>query len=843
MIKNRLLIATLVMLFVISLGSTSSFAGRYPKVGILTCGDLWETLAPNGIYKSYAESNVDVTANFQLIRIGNMERAWTTPSTNYPSGDIFHLPWAQCLVMVEYSNIDNFNSFTPDSDPRAKQFVYGFTMPKTKGYNPSATNADEWGGVPWTDADRNSQVYTAQMPTNLGIDVKMRARTNTLNEANMNDWVALEVELTNTGEQDIDCDGTMDRVNHTVEALALAMRTEHIGYMRVNKAGNRWGHSFVNSRLSGYDASPDPDGNPWAINLCFATNVTPGDVDAEGWAPDEKRKVGYRQSAQYPIYYDIWDGWTWIAVKEGDMEGGFSAADKKTIYDSHPIGEGTQRGWFTSANRSFGNAGKSAYIDFLTATGTFYEDGGKSWSGDALVAVKPDPNWFDATQPYTAGDPISFVGIVKPEGSRGQPMGDMKYLGSWLQNWERNFPGKTPAPGIPAEDEWTTGGTSTAYHNFDGDKVVGIGPFSLTVGETMTAVVVEYVGYRLKGARNALKAARWAYENDWNIPKPPPMPDMMVGPIQTPDGQFKNRIVWDDQAEAAGDFAGYKIYRVTATPKVDWRKFGTRFLDRYHHQGPNDIGISDDELEARFCEPMNPNNDAPADYNLDWDPSPAGPWKLMAYIPKDQLVNYANTDDDAGTYPYVWLDEGEEISFGRTFWYYVAAYDNEAGEMAGVQYTSLESGKDNYNGRYGTWYGCYSFAYAAGEYPTYSLVDQKFLGVDFVLKPARVDAAILISGEKKIQVKPNPYKVAAPHDVGLEHKVQFYNLTSDTRITILDLSGQIMEVLEYEGQNPADGSVFWDMFTKDGPEVTSGLYIWIAEYPGGEQKGYLAVMR
>ena len=110
MIKNRLLIATLVMLFVISLGSTSSFAGRYPKVGILTCGDLWETLAPNGIYKSYAESNVDVTANFQLIRIGNMERAWTTPSTNYPSGDIFHLPWAQALVMVEYSNSDNFNN-------------------------------------------------------------------------------------------------------------------------------------------------------------------------------------------------------------------------------------------------------------------------------------------------------------------------------------------------------------------------------------------------------------------------------------------------------------------------------------------------------------------------------------------------------------------------------------------------------------------------------------------------------------------------------------------------------------------------------------------------------------
>jgi hypothetical protein len=33
------------------------------------------------------------------------------------------------------------------------------------------------------------------------------------------------------------------------------------------------------------------------------------------------------------------------------------------------------------------------------------------------------------------------------------------------------------------------------------------------------------------------------------------------------------------------------------------------------------------------------------------------------------------------------------------------------------------------------------------------------------------------------------------------------------------------------------------MFTKDGPEVASGLYIWVAEFPGGKQKGYLAIER
>ena len=68
-------------------------------------------------------------------------------------------------------------------------------------------------------------------------------------------------------------------------------------------------------------------------------------------------------------------------------------------------------------------------------------------------------------------------------------------------------------------------------------------------------------------------------------------------------------------------------------------------------------------------------------------------------------------------------------------------------------------------------------------------------------------------------------------------------LTLNTKITILDLSGQVMDVIEYYGLDPQNGTVFWDMFTKDGPEVQSGLYIWVAEYPEGQQTGYLAIMR
>ena len=120
MIKNRILIGTLVFLLAMSLAAPMSFAFRYPKVGILTCGDLWETFAPDGIYVSYTESKTDVKANFEVIRIGNMERAWTTPTCMYPAGDKFHLPWGQGLHMMEYSTIDHFNNYTTVSLKRIK---------------------------------------------------------------------------------------------------------------------------------------------------------------------------------------------------------------------------------------------------------------------------------------------------------------------------------------------------------------------------------------------------------------------------------------------------------------------------------------------------------------------------------------------------------------------------------------------------------------------------------------------------------------------------------------------------------------------------------------------------
>lgn len=841
------LILRLAMVFVIlgmilpvnSFGqSLAKLNDPYPGAGIMTAGDLWETFLPSWAGSNYQEIKDDPNRSHTLIRVGNLERQWSSPTQMYPSGDDIHIPWKQIIEMIEYT--PGINNFTTSTDPRAKDYVYGFETTKLNlpaPYNVRVKTAT----ANWVDPNtRSQQLYESSGPTNLGLYVKVRARQWTINHANVNDFIALEIELTNTGILDADGNGTPEKTNNRINCLVLNMRSEPINSMSNSTAGTRGTNGWFTGPTTGYDGSPDADGYPWDVPVNFTgpapagltetrTFTTPSGKQASIlWAPNGARDLGNTMVPRR-YYQDIYTGHQWIAAKKGALPTGgssFSQEDKKTIYDSPPVGAGPQRGWYTSVSRGYGNDDHFAHINHILSMGAFYANGGRIFDANQITnGLTPDPNYFDITKPFIAGNPLSFVGIAKPEGQRGRPDGSMKYSNQWTQNWERNNP--NPA------DDWTEG--YSRGHGFDGDFYVGIGPFSLEPGETMNLVLVEYGGFRLQGVRQARKSAQWAYDNNWNVPQPPPMPHIKI----EPSVDVKVNVKWDNVAESAADFAGYKIYRVTAFPRVNSLELGRRVMDHYHEQT---VEKPTDAQLAALGVPNNPNISAPANFYQQQTTGPWGPWKLVKNIPKAQLNNYLNPGSDAGQYKYVFKDTDDLVQFGFTYWYYVAAYDNESGSIGGKPFTSLETHRINWNGSTGLWQGTYSFATASPFFPK-TLEGLRNIGANYVLSAPLAPASALADGSLKIRVKPNPYKLQALHDVNLEHKILFFNLPTGTRITILDVSGQVIDVLEFNGTNPNDGTVFWDMFSKDGVEVTSGLYIYVAEYPGGKQVGHFSILR
>ena len=97
-----------------------------------------------------------------------------------------------------------------------------------------------------------------------------------------------------------------------------------------------------------------------------------------------------------------------------------------------------------------------------------------------------------------------------------------------------------------------------------------------------------------------------------------------------------------------------------------------------------------------------------------------------------------------------------------------------------------------------------------------------------------------------VGVRPNPYKRAALHDNRTQvydHKLLFYNLPPQAKVTILDVSGQVIDVINFASSDASKGSFFWDMFSKDGIEVASGVYVYVVESPNNSMVGYFSILR
>jgi hypothetical protein len=662
---------------------------------------------------------------------------------------------------------------------------------------------------------RYAAYYEAGFPTNLGIWVTLRILQFTQNWNNFNDFILVGLTFKNYGLVDVNGDGTPERENNRINALVLGWFSEVMFSAFIGNLGRRQGNRFGSGRNSGYIFDPEPGtDSPWATLVAYA-GVNPAnyaEYPNNETVPAGKRDMGLNA---YPLgfYTDVWLGRTFIAVKS-DSLGLPTSPDKRTIFDSHPIGVGSERGWYLSAGTGRGGLDSRADASLIHTIlmGVWYKDGGKS-NDKTKLDLSPNPNYFESGTP---GDPLSFV--PKPVAQRGMPDGDKKTTNSFENVWE---------------DGWKKG--YSAQHNFDGDAFIGCGPFSLDVGEVMTVVAAEYAGFRLAGVLRSLQAARWAWENQ-GVPPAPRAPDIKVEITDDNKILIRWRRVAD---EDSANFGGYKIYRASAFPRFSSIELGFRTLQRYTEQ------MEEGDIKDEFKDPINPKFDA-FDKLKEMQAGYWGPYKILKVIKKEELSKYQDPYNDPlfGRYDYSYKDDALDVILGFSYWYYIASFKNLTTPLTinGRTTNHLESGRVNVNGASGMWEGTYPWATGNSFWPT-TPEGLKKIGAPIVVKTSVVETKDLVSGRKKVKVRPNPYKKGAFHDIGLEHKLLFYNLPQKCRITILDVSGQIIDQIDFEAPSPNDGIFFWDMFSKDGIEVASGLYIYIVEYEGGKQVGYFSILR
>ncbi len=844
--NQRILLMTFVVcaLVLLPFMATSQTASvfNYPGGGVLQAGDVWESFLPQGETPSYSDAGTAATLGTRtFLRMGNFDRGWTTPGTHWPAAYWMTPYWFKNAMVFVYDNSPTFNPEKIGGATNPSYFAGSrnttnayseFAQLTYKGTVVGATDATRKYYVEpyWVDGTRRQHsVYEAAWPTNVGLDVKLRAHSfQGPNWNNLNDYVIVEVELKNTGVLDMDMNGVAEKVDNAIKALAFQVSGE--AYMSIGSyaGGGRNANDIVPTiiaRQSCWIDDVDENGDPWAFTF-YRTAPTTANPTAGNW------DHGFNGGAS-KNYTDIYTGWVMLDAKQGGLPANRALSTsglptKTTIFGNHPIGVGPQRGHYVSGQSTrWGHTTGNPKAMFYATTAAYYIDAGKSHSTSDfnLLNFGPNANMFSAG---TAGDVTTFVAKPAPF---PRPDGSMQATGFFDQVSTEDGRASASVNYPTGYGKWTAGASHT--ENFDGDAYSGIGPFSLAKDETMTLVFATVAGYRVEGIQKAVRAARWAYAQNYVIPVLPSLPDIKVSNTLTKS----SRIEWDAKAETDAEFAGYKVWRSAQFKKLNWLDEGMRVVDLFHEQmtvGPRPTAL---------YKPVNPKFDAFAKTQSTtlkgtYQPDTWGTWDLIKVIPKAEKGNYTPANSAGYTYKY----EDSDVILGFTYFYYVSAYKEGTYTGPGGETTNrIETHYTNRNGASGLWNLTYPFGYNNTNYP------KDATGLKNIGGRQIVYSALAPKGNvSAVGVRPNPYKRAALHDnrtLVYDHKLLFYNLPPQAKITILDVSGQIIDVIQFASSDPSLGSIFWDMFSKDGIEVASGLYVYVVESPSGSKVGYFSILR
>ena len=196
------------------------------------------------------------------------------------------------------------------------------------------------------------------------------------------------------------------------------------------------------------------------------------------------------------------------------------------------------------------------------------------------------------------------------------------------------------------------------------------GPYDLAAGDSIKLVFAVLAGSGLENIQNAAKNAKQTFDWQYNLPKPPPSPQMDVSKNKAlSDGSIK--IWWQNLNENAvdpdkgeADFDGYKIYRSVKSDSISSSELFAQ------------EGITADNIDPY----MIGNLDGGTAYRG----SAVGPFSLVKDIPSLELDNYRISDTE-----YEWTDTN--TSDLNKHWYYVSAYDRGGSDPVHGTVSSLES--------------------------------------------------------------------------------------------------------------------------------------------------------
>ena len=122
---------------------------------------------------------------------------------------------------------------------------------------------------------------------------------------------------------------------------------------------------------------------------------------------------------------------------------------------------------------------------------------------------------------------------------------------------------------------------------------------------------------------------------------------------------------------------------------------------------------------------------------------------------------------------------------------------------------------------------------------------------EFTTVLPRVDEASAVSDLERVKVVPNPYVTANPQEPPLppgitsgrgQRKIDFIHLPAQSKIQIFTSRGDHVTTLYHDG-NMEDGTVSWNLKTKENLDVAFGVYFYVVESSVGKKTGKIAVIK